>query len=91
MTGPDTPVPASEQRKRSYVLLVSVLGNVATLLLAIGVTVRINDSTEHKFCATFAAITTAPRPEPGNERAASVTRSLADLAHELHCPTSGGK
>jgi hypothetical protein len=70
-------------KRRSWVILISLAFNLCTLVVAIAWSAREQRATEHKFCAivTTQQGTTPPTSDYGRQLAAN----LAALARDLRC------
>jgi hypothetical protein len=69
------------ERKWGWLLLISVIGNILTLVLAVAWVARVNTSTEQKFCAVLAI----QLPPAVTAREFGVAAAIEKLRSDLGC------
>lgn len=79
---------AARSRRLWWVVLLAVLGNVLTLILAVVMVQHFNKVTERKFCAVLEVQSGTPVP-PTTARAIAVLAAIQKLHRDLGCPNTG--
>lgn len=75
---------AARERRQGWLMLYFVVGQILTLVLAVGWTAREQAATERKFCAVL-SVQDSPAP-PTTERGRQVLAAITELRRSLGCP-----